>query len=207
MCLSPHQPGSSTVSVGDVTPLFLFPLQAEGGSQTQVLFDTCAARSACPPDFASSVPVKESDEIPLVQADGTRVAHYGQKSLDLVTTMGNPMKLAGSFDVKGVSRPIMAAGAAVDSGHGVWLHKLGSMIVHSGMSDKVHKAVVSSAGGSVANLVKERGVFVLPVRVPEHGTLCPLEEHEAIEQVIDEARTAFYKDVASQAHRRGEGSP
>ena len=47
----------------------------------QVLFETGAARSVCPTTFGPDVPIEPSEEIPLHQADGTRVAHFGSKFL------------------------------------------------------------------------------------------------------------------------------
>ena len=49
----------------------------------QVLFDTGAARSVCPTTVRPDVPIEPSEEIPLHQADGTRVAHSGSKFLSM----------------------------------------------------------------------------------------------------------------------------
>ena len=50
----------------------------------QVLSDTGAARSVCPTTFRPDVPIEPSEEIPLYQADGTRVAHFGAKFLSML---------------------------------------------------------------------------------------------------------------------------
>ena len=57
----------------------------------QVLFDRRAARSVCPTTFRPDEP---SEEIPLHQADSTRVAHFGSK----FTSVGT-QKIEGRFDV------------------------------------------------------------------------------------------------------------
>ena len=44
----------------------------------QVFYDTGAAWSVCPTTFRPDVPIEPSEEIPLHQADGTRVAHSVQ---------------------------------------------------------------------------------------------------------------------------------
>ena len=49
----------------------------------QVLFDTGAARPVCPSTFRPGVPIEPLEEIPLHQADGTRVAHVGSKFLSM----------------------------------------------------------------------------------------------------------------------------
>ena len=49
----------------------------------QVFFDTGAARLVCPTAFRPDVPIEPSEEIPLHQADGTRVAHLGSKFLSM----------------------------------------------------------------------------------------------------------------------------
>ena len=44
------------------------------GLSCQVLLDTGGARLVCPTSFRPDVPVEPSEEIPLHQADGTRVS-------------------------------------------------------------------------------------------------------------------------------------
>ena len=85
----------------------------------QVLFDTGAARSMCPTTFRPDVPIEQSGEIPLHQADGTRVAHFGSKFLS--TGVGT-QKIERRFDVRNVTKPIVAAGQVTDRGQGVWLN-------------------------------------------------------------------------------------
>ena len=63
----------------------------------QVLFDTGAARSVCPTTFRPDVPIEPSEEVPLHQADGTRVAHFGSKFLSMGV---GTQKIEGRFDVK-----------------------------------------------------------------------------------------------------------
>ena len=72
----------------------------------QVLFDTGAARSVCPTTFPG-VPIESLEEIPLHQADGMRVAHFGSKFLSMGV---GTQKIEGRFDVRNVTKPIVAAG-------------------------------------------------------------------------------------------------
>ena len=67
----------------------------------QVLFDTGAARSVCPTTFRPDVPIEPSKEIPLHQADGTRVAHFGSKFLSMGV---GTQKIEGRFDVRNVTK-------------------------------------------------------------------------------------------------------
>ena len=85
----------------------------------QVLFDTGAARSVCPTTFRPDVPIEPSEEIPLHQAEGTRVAHFGSKFLSMGV---GTQKIEGRFDVRNVTKPIVAAGQVTDRGQGVWLN-------------------------------------------------------------------------------------
>ena len=63
----------------------------------QVLFDTRAVRSVCPTTFRPDVPIEQSGEIPLHQADGTRVAHFGSKFLSMGV---GTQKIEGTLDVR-----------------------------------------------------------------------------------------------------------
>ena len=72
---------------------------------SQVLFDTGAARSVCPTTFGPDVPTEQSEEIPLHQADGTRVTHFGSKFLSMGV---GTQKIEGRF-VTNVTKPIVAA--------------------------------------------------------------------------------------------------
>ena len=83
----------------------------------QVLFDTGAARSVCPSTFRPDVPIEPSEEIPMHQADCTRVAHFGSK----IPSMGvGTQEIEGRFDVINVTKPTVAAGQVTDRGQRVW---------------------------------------------------------------------------------------
>ena len=77
----------------------------------QVLFDTGAARSVCPTTFRPDVPIEPPEEIPLHQADCTRVAHFGFKFLSMGV---GTQKIEGRFDVRNVTKPIVAAGQVTE---------------------------------------------------------------------------------------------
>ena len=64
-------------------------------------------RSVCPTTFRPDVPIEPSEEIPLHQADGTRVSHFGSKFLSMGV---GTQKIEGRFDVRNVIKPIVAAG-------------------------------------------------------------------------------------------------
>ena len=79
----------------------------------QVLFDTGAARSVCPTKFRPDITIEPSEEIRLHQADGTRVAHFGSMFLSMGV---GTQKIEGRFDVRNVTKPIIAAGQVTDRG-------------------------------------------------------------------------------------------
>ena len=85
--------------------LFPLPMIDEGDDSPedlvalsrQVLFDTGAARSVCPSTWRPDVPIEPSKEIPLHQADGERMAHFGFKFLSMGV---GSQKIEGTLDVK-----------------------------------------------------------------------------------------------------------
>ena len=109
--------------------VYLFPLPMADESNDsledlmalsrQVLFDTGAARSV-----PNNVQTRCSNRAitrspPLHQADGTKVAHFGSKFLSIGV---GTQKIEGTFDVRNVTEPIVAAGQVTDRGQGVWLN-------------------------------------------------------------------------------------
>ena len=92
----------------------------------QVLFDTGAARSVCPSTFRTDIPTEPSEEIPVHQADGTRVAHFGSQFFSMGVGI---QKIEGWFDARNVTKPIVAAGQVTDRGQGVWLNGGGGFIL------------------------------------------------------------------------------
>ena len=179
----------------DDLPLHILPLTG-GASRKVVLFDTCAARSACPPTFAKNSPVLESTEIPLAQADGTRVKHYGEKKVSMTA---ETMRLSGRFDVKGVSKPIMAAGSVVDAGHGVWLHRGGSMIIHADRAEQIHGSVARLAEGKTIDLERQRGIFVMRLGIDgeaEDDPICPVEIIDEDEEPTQEPEPPMESEQA-----------
>ena len=92
----------------------------------QVLFDTGAERSVCPSTFRPDIPTEPSEEIPLHQADGTRVAHFASKFLSVGV---GTQKIEGRSDGRNVRKPIVAAGQVTDRGQGVWLNDDGGFIL------------------------------------------------------------------------------
>ena len=122
-----------------------------------VLFDTGAARSVCPSTFRPDVPVEPSEEVPLHQADGTRVAHYGSKFLKMGV---GTQRIEGRFDVRNVTKPIVAAGQVTDAGQGVWLSGDGGYILDVMSAKRVERLLGNRKG--FVELRKQRGVYVIP---------------------------------------------
>ena len=54
-----------------------------------------------------------------IKQDGTRVAHFGSKFLSMCV---GTQKIEGRFDVRNLTKPIVAAGQVTDRGQGVWLN-------------------------------------------------------------------------------------
>ncbi|CAK0901850.1 unnamed protein product [Prorocentrum cordatum] len=54
------------------------------GDEFDLLFDTRAAKSVCPPTWAPEVAVEECRGTALYQADGNEIAHYGRKEVSMV---------------------------------------------------------------------------------------------------------------------------
>ena len=109
----------------------------------QVLFDTGAARSVCPTTFRPDVPIEPSEEISLHQADGTRVAYFGSKFLSMGV---GTQKIEGRFDVRNVTKPIVAAGQVTDRGQGVWLNGDGGFILDVKSTRKIEKRLGAKRG-------------------------------------------------------------
>ena len=93
--------------------LFPLPMIDESNDSPEDLM-----ASVCPTTFRPDVPIEPSEEVPLRQADGPRVAQHGSKFLSMGV---GTQKIEGRFDVRNVTKPIVAAGQVSDRGQGVWL--------------------------------------------------------------------------------------
>ena len=102
----------------------------------QALFDMGAARSVCPTTFRPDVPIQPSEEVPLHQADGTRLVHFGSKFLSMGV---GTQKIEGRFDVRNLTKPIVAGGPVTDRGQGVWLAGDGWFILDVKSARKIEK--------------------------------------------------------------------
>ena len=114
-----------------------------------------AVRSVCPTKFRPDVPIEPPEEIPLRQADGTRVAHCGSKFLSMGV---GTQKIEGRFDVRNVTKPIVAAGQVTDRGQG-----------------KLRKLLGDKRG--FVELRKQRGAYVIPCE-GQSSNLFPLVRQE-----------------------------
>ena len=114
-----------------------------------------------------------SEEVPLHQADGTRVAHYGSKFIKMGV---GTQKIEGRFDVRNVTKPIVAAGQVTDAGQGVWLSADGGFILDMKSAKRVEKLLGNKKG--FIELRKQKGVYVIPCVDPSSG-LFPLIEKES----------------------------
>ena len=79
-------------------------------------------------------------------------------------------KIVEDFDVKQVSKPILAASSVVQSGGGVWLYKGNSRVIPASEAERMNEEILVRTPGAIA-LHEKRGVFTLPVRT---GCLLPL---------------------------------
>ena len=169
-------------------------------AETEMIFDTGAAKSCCPSSFAPETELKATKGTKLNQADGTPVKHFGGKRVEMTI---DGRKVVEDFDVKQVSKPILAASSVVESGGGVWLYKGNSRVIPAAEAEKVNDSMTERTPGAIALHVR-RGVFTLPVRT---GTLLPMtvataaqeeaggDSGEPLVQEADseEARLAFTK--------------
>ena len=69
-------------------------------------------------------------------------------------------KLDGRFDVRNVTKPIVAAGQVTDRGQGVWLNGDGGFILDVQSARKIEKLLGDRRG--FVELRKQKGVYVIP---------------------------------------------
>ena len=140
----------------------------------QVLFDMGAARSVCPSTFRPDIPTEPPKEIPLHQSrwyEGW--LHFRSKFLNM--GMGNH-KIEGTFDVRNVTKPNVAAGQVTDKGQGVWLSSNGGYILDMRSAKKIESLLGDKS--SFIELKKQKGVYVIPCDDPS-SSLFPLVEKES----------------------------
>ena len=155
-----------------------------------VLIDTGAARSVCPSTFRPDVAIEPSEEVPLHQADGTRVALYGSKFLRMGV---GTQKIEGTFDVRNVTKPIVAAGQVTDAGQGVWLSGEGGFILDKKSAKKIEKLLGDKE--RFIELRKQKGVYVIPCEDQMPG-LFPLIGKES-----DQRKRLDMSDVMDEEDR------
>ncbi|CAK0826802.1 unnamed protein product [Prorocentrum cordatum] len=144
-----------------------------------LLFDTCAAKSVCPPAWAPEVAVEECRGTALYQADGSEVKHYGKKEVSMVDQSSGE-QLTVNFEAKGVRKPIMAVSSAVDAGYGVWLYDGSSYIVKPKHAKELAMVVRDNIGKNRSiELRRKNGIFVIPARLcSRSGELCAATEKD-----------------------------
>ena len=155
-----------------------------------VLIDTGAARSVCPSTLRPDVLIEPSEEVPLHQADGTRVAHYGSKFLRMGV---GTQKIEGTFDVRNVTKPIVAAGQVTDAGQGVWLSGEGGFILDKKSAKRIEKLLGDKE--RFIELRKQKGVYVIPCEDQMPG-LFPLIGKES-----DQRKRLDMSDVMDEEDR------
>ena len=126
----------------------------------------------CPSTFRADVPFEPSEEIPLRQADGTRVAHFGSKFLRVCV---GTQRIEGRLDVRNATKPIVAAGQVTDAGQGEWPSGNGGFILDVTSAKKVEKLLGDKRG--FFELRKQKGVYVIRCEDPP-SSLFPLIEEE-----------------------------
>ena len=173
--------------------LFALPMIDEDGDKTEdlmALFDTGPARSVCPSTFRPDVPIEPSEEVPLHQADGTRVAHYGSKFLSMGV---GTQKIEGIFEARNVTKPIVAAGQVTDAGQGVRLSGDGGFILDKKSAKKIEKLLGDKE--RFIELRKQKGVYVILCEDQMPGFF-PLIEKES-----DQRKRMDMSDVMDEEDR------
>ena len=100
----------------------------------------------------------------LEQADGTKLEHYGQRRGVKMRT-GHNQKMTGNFDVRDVSRPIVAAGELTDGGQGLWFHRDQSYIISQTRADEIAEWMKDEVrNGEKIYVDKRKGVFEVPIQ-------------------------------------------
>ena len=97
----------------------------------------------CPTTFRPDVPFEPLEENPLHQADGTSVPHFGSKFLSMGA---GTQKIEGRFDVRNVTKPVVAAGQVTDRGQGAWLNGDGEFILDVKSARKIEKLLGDKRG-------------------------------------------------------------
>ena len=84
-------------------------------------------------------------------------------------------KIEGRFNVRNVTKPIVAAGQVTDRGQGVWLNGDGRFILDVKSARKIEKLLGDKRG--FVELRKQKGVYVIPCE-EQSSNLFPLVEQE-----------------------------
>ena len=84
-------------------------------------------------------------------------------------------KIEGTFDVRNVTKPIVAAGQVADRGQGVWLNGDGGFVLDMKSARKIEKPLGDKCG--FVELRKQKGVYVIPCE-EQSSNLYPLVGQE-----------------------------
>ena len=103
----------------------------------------------------------------------TRVAHFGSKFLSVGV---GTQEIEGRFDVRNVTKPIVAFAQVTDRGQGVWLTGDGGFILDVKSARKIEKLLGDKRG--FIELRKQKGVHVIPCE-EQSSNFFPLVEQES----------------------------
>ena len=154
----------------------------------------------CPTTFRPDVPIEPSEKVPLHQAHGTRVAHFGSKFLSMGV---GTQKIEGRFDVRNVTKPIVAAGQRSGS--------MAEFILDVKSARKIEELLGDRRG--FVELRTQKGAHVTPCE-EQSSNLFPLVEQEPRQGMqmdrgevdVEEERQARVKNAPVPPDRQRERS-
>ena len=155
-----------------------------------VLFDTGSSQVGLPIDVQTRCPYR-------AVGGGPAASGGWHESCSLrfqVLRMGvGTQKIEGTFDVRNVTKPIVAAGQVTDAGQGVWLSGDGGFILDKKSAKKIEKLLGDKE--RFIELRKQKGVYVIPCEDQMPG-LFPL-----IENGSDQRKRMDMSDVMDEEDR------
>ena len=143
--------------------LFPLPMIDEGCDSPSLCRDKCSSTRE-PPDQCAhrrsgrTFPPNRRRRSRCIKQMARRWLTLAPKFLSM--GVGNNQKTEGTFDVRNVTMPIVAAGQVTDEGHGVWLSGNGGHILDMRSAKKIERLLGDKS--SFIKLKKQKGVYVNP---------------------------------------------
>lgn len=118
--------------------------------------DTGAVANTCPEGYAPSIPVVSAGQKRLVGAFGQEAKHFGRKTVTarVLSHKGKAVKLATSYEVTNVRRPVNSVSQGNDHGKTFWF----SRDQGSGFAKEEDVRIVLKPGADFIPLYRNRGV-------------------------------------------------